>query len=753
MQNNKKWFTIFIASQLIFELVLPFSRNGYSSSLHTLINETVWAPIPDGVNLTLPRSLKKSPIAKLGFIDVTAPPFLADPTGKNDSTQALQKAIDFARDHQLVCFFPPGRYLVSNTLQCIQNNYRRTNGKIVGGRNFPCVLLGSSRSKKRPQIILRPYASGFQDPIHPKYLIHFWARQIGNPSRPQPNISMNQMLIGLDLIIGKHNPGAVAIRMRGAQGCGVEDCFIDARHGMTGVEGGVGSGGSFVNITVLGGKIGLDLRQTQPVPTLVGITLLDQTYRAILYEGRQTLCAVGLKIIYPGNGPAIQTLPGHRLPGRSQLSLIDSTIDCISKRAQGIAAAKSVFLGNVYLKNVNTAVAGPEGQLLVPGNPNGWIRIKQFAHGVRPKRWKGLQYEAPIYLEGKKVEGDLLEVQLGKIPPKTLQEKHLWPGKFPCWECATVVNVKKNPYKAKGDGQSDDTQALQSALDEHEIIFLPKGYYRVSKTLRMHSKNKIIGVGRHLSIIMAAPDSAIFKDDQHPCPVLRSSSNKEAANVIALCGVYVPKIARGAYALEWQCGVDSILRDVNFITQPVRGYIAPGYMKPVNIPLVAISANGAGKWYNFFQDSCRAQGELYRHLIIKNTNGPLNIYQCNPEHSQGTANMDIRHAKNISVFGLKSEGNHCVLTISNSNRINIFGYGGNAAAMPGQALFKINKSSNLLIVNAVDAPRLQNEVSNNIGIGMGTDPRKWFMIIDKTRQGLNYKTRPLERPVLYKRVN
>ena len=52
---------------------------------------------------------------------------------------------------------------------------------------------------------------------------------------------------------------------------------------------------------------------------------------------------------------------------------------------------------------------------------------------------------------------------------------------------AGFVNVKTQ-YGAKGDGQTDDTKAIQAALDDHpaakKIIFLPAGTYRISDTLR-----------------------------------------------------------------------------------------------------------------------------------------------------------------------------------------------------------------------------------------------------------------------------
>ncbi len=53
---------------------------------------------------------------------------------------------------------------------------------------------------------------------------------------------------------------------------------------------------------------------------------------------------------------------------------------------------------------------------------------------------------------------------------------------------AGVIDVTQSPYFAKGDGQTDDTEAIQQALLEHpngnRIIYLPNGTYLVSSSLR-----------------------------------------------------------------------------------------------------------------------------------------------------------------------------------------------------------------------------------------------------------------------------
>ncbi len=703
----------------------------------------------------------RSPLAALGFVDVTAPPFSADPTGRKDSTEAIQRAIVYARDHQMVCFFPPGEYLVSDTLECRQYRPLTAGGtRRKGTREYPCVLVGSRRGP-RPRIVLAPNSPGFSDPSKPKYVIHFWAPGTGREvplDQPQPNINMNQMLIGIDIVIGPGNPGAVGVRHRCAQGSGVQDCTIDARHGYCGLEGGAGSGGSHVNVTVIGGRIGMDLRETQPAPTLVGCTLIGQTEVPLISASRQTLCAVGLRIETDTSGPAIVTRKGWGAH-TGQLCLVDSVI-VFRKPGPNVAidAEASLYLNNVYVRGARTLVHQP-GRSPLRAFDAGWNRIAEYAGGV-PQRYRDrkrnlvFRYPAPIYVDGERLDVPYLAaVTDSGPPPRDLQTRHVWDEALPSWESPAAVNVKDPPYGAVGDGKADDTDAIQKAIDEREIVFLPKGTYAVSKTLRLRSNTKLIGVHRCFTwLVPISRPGEDFTDPENPKPVIQTADDPRARTVLAFFGIRTMQRSTAAYCLLWRSGRDSLIRDADMV-YAYGPWRVPEHrpVKPYNHPLVIVEGHGGGRWYNFFQESWRWHGPAYRHLLIRGTTEPLRIYQCNPEHARSDANMEIRGARNVSIYGVKGEYNRPIIWVRDSDHIRIFGYGGNAAARAGTALFVIERTPRFLLANLVDTPRMPRGISDTFFAGDGVDPRRWHMVLERTLTGDTIRTAPLERPVLYKR--
>ena len=78
--------------------------------------------------------------------------FDADSSGIIDATAALQKAIDYAYDCNLVVFFPEGTYRVSGQLRMIHK--QPPSGTPYSQTKFVHKLVGATRSAQRPVIRL-----------------------------------------------------------------------------------------------------------------------------------------------------------------------------------------------------------------------------------------------------------------------------------------------------------------------------------------------------------------------------------------------------------------------------------------------------------------------------------------------------------------------------------------------------------------------------------------------------------------------
>ncbi len=729
--------------------------------------DTVTGPVENGLSLYVP-DLPDQPLIRCGYVDVTREPFSADPSGAADSTHALNAALEFARRHMLVTFVPFGTYRVTDTIECAQGRYRQANGAIGGDRNGPCVLIGSRSRGSRPKIVLAPTAPGFDDPHTPRSVIHFWARSKEDPHLAQSNISFNQMIVNIEVEIGEGNAGAIGIRHRGAQGSSIQDVRIDARHGFAGIEGGAGSGGSHINIEVIGGRFGFDLSQTQTTPTITAATLIGQTGSAIRFENRNTLTVVGTTIAVPdgAEGPAIRALIPDWAP-LSQLNLIDSRIVFASPRPDAVAVTtnRTLYLKNVFVRHAGTIASLPDGRALAGTlTGNGWRHVVESVHPVRPPLFREgeqtFQYEMATFLDGADLGYHDVEIlgRDGTEPPADLRSRHVWEASFPSAETPGAVNAKAAPYHAVGDGVHDDTDAIQAAIDANEVVFLPKGYYRIARPLTLRSDSRLVGVARHLSVLIAA-DGPAFGDAADPKPLVQTANDADADTVLAFLGLFVREELAGNYALSWQAGRRSMVRAVN-----VFRFRTKGKARVLDVPLVLISGEGGGRWYNFFQERGGRVDPGYRHLLIDGTREPLSLYGVNPEHARGEANMEIRNARRVTVYSLKSQGNYPVLWVRDSDHIEVFGFGGNAAAFEADhefpadfepftpSLLRFERTPNFRIANAVDGSRVSGGSDDEVG-GRGIDPNLWHHMLEIDASGTAVLTPPLVRLALYVRGN
>jgi hypothetical protein len=379
----------------------------------------------------------------------------------------------------------------------------------------------------------------------------------------------------------------------------------------------------------------------------------------------------------------------------------------------------------VYVRGTTKVFVDPEQKIDLNGNPQGWLHVRQFAATSSPRANQGNTYRYPVYVDGRQVQR-LCTVEPDAAPPANLQTQHLWSPQFPSFESPGVANVKDAPYGAKGDGRTDDTAAIQHAVDQCEIVFLPKGCYLLTRPLELRPHTKLIGVGQTLSLLVAA-EAGAFADAEHAAPLIRTADVAEATTVLAFLGLHTPAKVAGAQSLHWRSGGRSVFRGVEI---KGRSSVSPA-------PVI-ISGHGGGNWYNFRDGSAR--------MLVDHAEGPLQFYQYSVQH----ATSELRGARHVSFFGTKHESNQPMLVIRDSDHIRLFGHGGNAKGLAGASLFVVERTRNFLFANGVDGPTKIGSV--NAGHRQGsTDPNLWHMLIDRPADGDELKLPPLERPVLYQR--
>jgi hypothetical protein len=97
-----------------------------------------------------------------------------------------------------------------------------------------------------------------------------------------------------------------------------------------------------------------------------------------------------------------------------------------------------------------------------------------------------------------------------------------------------VINVKTQ-YGAKGDGVTDDTQAIQKAIRENvgtnRVVYLPEGTYIVSDRLEWKDRNgkwqsqlRLQGQNRTSTIIRLKDNAASYNDPSNPRAVIYTAS-------------------------------------------------------------------------------------------------------------------------------------------------------------------------------------------------------------------------------------
>ena len=508
------------------------------------------------------------PRALIGVIDVSAQPFAVDKTGATDVTTALEAALYFCYTYALTCFFPVGTYSVSDTLELVQTKGSSGVVNSYDHRFWPFTLQGErlapaaaaraaeSGSPTRATIALAPRSPGFTDASTGKPVI--WLRNFIAVGEEAPNSCFNNVFASIDLTIGEGNVGAVGLGWRGAQGTSLEDVTVFAGDGAIGVWGLPGSGGAHSNLTVIGGRFGIDGQGSQPGPSLSALRIVNCSCAGLLYSGIGPLTLVGAAFELASGVPAIlaglplpisnftgactlpvMANPQMGTPGRAGgLSLVDARLDFWGGGAAGadagadagaaaIVTSAALVLSRVFFTGLFALAAlsaGPSGTgaSLGCGASGCALAVARAAFGGDDLAGGATAFRDPIYIGGDRTSSSNVSnatAFLPGAPPKPafpsadeLLAAHSYGARddFPSFEwLAAGRAVCVWDTGAVGDGFADDSAALQRAIDAasqlpgRAVVVVPRGMHNTSVGLVVPEGVALVGVGRLSSVIHA----------------------------------------------------------------------------------------------------------------------------------------------------------------------------------------------------------------------------------------------------------
>jgi hypothetical protein len=546
----------------------------------------------------------------IGLLDVTKKPYSADPEGMTDSTEAIRKAVNDARDNGLVCFFPMGTYLISDTISCEQENYKLDTPRFVDGRmanywhkNHRIIMVGSTKGGERPVLKLSRNAKGFNDPSNPKIAVWIWARTwFGDGTGEQPNISFGHSFLGIDIDVRGH-AGAIGLKHSGSQGCTLQDSTIYADGAFSGLYNCPGQAAGTYNVEVIGGDYGLYADSQSRFPILIGCRFRNQAKAAICYTkgGTQVPTLLLACLIENSSGKVIDFTTEPRYAGIS-------LVDCVIRMNSGVVALTSknenIFLENTYVKGAES-ISSDSRPLKSADN---WTLVERYSAHTE---------EGVSLVNGKESSDEYAEWEtVGSEPDYAgILAKH-WTRR-PSFEDEDAVNVKS--FGARGDGITDDTKAFESAISCHDKIFVPPGHYKLTGDLILRNNTQLFSFSGFLASIGEGRD-------------LRDRGAEREPDSFTLSTPDAPAASPGLWFL-------AIGGRVNWMAGRGTSMHARSRYK--------FSGNAGGKLH--------AMVAMREQFLIENVRNPLAFYSLNVERVTQNPQSIISNSKNIRVYYFKVE--------------------------------------------------------------------------------------------------
>jgi hypothetical protein len=222
------------------------------------------------------------------------------------------------------------------------------------------------------------------------------------------------------------------------------------------------------------------------------------------------------------------------------------------------------------------------------------------------------------------------------------------------------INVRE--IGAKGDGGADDTAALQRAIDTHQALYFPSGFYRLTGSLRLRANTVLIGFSPFTTQFVLSDNDPPFQGEGPAIPLLIAL--RGSANIVTGIGIATGNANPRAAGVVWQAGPRSLLDDVDFWrghSEYVRDLepAAPAPLPRAQQPPIQLDAQYPSLWVKdggggILRGIWSHGGTAKAGLLIENSTTPGVIYQFSCEHHMRDE-VRIDHASNWKIYDMQTE--------------------------------------------------------------------------------------------------
>lgn len=537
--------------------------------------------------------------------------------GRADDGAAIQQAIDAAsaKEGGGLVFLPSGRYRISQTL------YLWPGVRLFG--------VGATR----PEIVLGDATPGFQKGLANMVI---FAGTKPDPARktafpPPGSVPFNKdvpdansgtfytAISNVDFKIGKGNPAATAIRFHAAQHTFVSHATFDIGSGLAGLYQ---VGNEAEDLHFKGGRYGILTEKPSPA---WGFVLLDSTFEgqrdAAIREHEAGLTLVNVAMRDTPVGIEIDRGYGDWLWAK------DVRFENVSKAGVIVSNEHNVYtqVGFENATAINTPVFArfrDSGRTTVGAGKI--YTVSTFTHGLTlPAAGAMGEYRTNVQAEALAKTPSLRSPAIRALPPTS------------DW-----TNVRA--LGAKGDNVTDDTAAIQKAIDDHRVIYFPSGFYRVTDTLKLKPDTVLIGLHPSLTQIVLPHATPAYQGVGAPKALVESA--KGGDNIVFGLGLYTDGANPRATALLWTAGERSMVNDVKFQGGHGTNLHEGSRFNPYNnnatadpdaakrwggqYPSLWVTNSGGGTFANVWSPNTYAYSGFY----VSDTTTPGYVYQTSVEH-------------------------------------------------------------------------------------------------------------------------